>query len=124
MKKIPLKQKPERILDKDRLLRRIQFLDPNFFKPDGTPASSSFTTKPRENGLSVDIERMTTYEKSIQDINRFRLFALQCEYIRHLGFECIHDPLVGNHAHALIAGQITRTKARKFASHALRIEYP
>lgn len=38
------------ILPEDRLLRRVQFPDPNFIKEDGTPASSSFTLKRLENG--------------------------------------------------------------------------
>lgn len=57
----------EVIRDTDRLLRRVQFLNPNFIKDDGRPASSSFSLKSGEDGLSVDLERLTTYAKSIQD---------------------------------------------------------
>lgn len=114
------------ITSEDRLLRRVQFLDPNFIKPDGSPASSSFTLKKGEDGLSVDVERLTTYEKSIQDINRFRLFALQASFTESLGLENEHDPLPDNEAHALIKGGINKPTARKLAAEAAknRIKYP
>ena len=35
----------EVIHDEDRLLRRVQYLHPTFFKPDGTPTSASFSLK-------------------------------------------------------------------------------
>jgi hypothetical protein len=117
------------ILPHDDLLRRIQFLDPNFIKEDGTPASSSFTLKKQENGsledgLSVDIARLTTFEKSIEDISRFRLFALKAGFVTELGLFCEHDPLPDNFAHTLIKGNINRKMARKLAQNAVRISYP
>lgn len=108
----------------DRLLRRVQFLDPNFIKDDGTPASSSFSLKSGEDGLSVDLERLTTYPRAIQDRSRFRLFALCAEYTVSLGLENVHDPIEDNYAHTLMKGNITRGIARKLASNAVRINYP
>jgi hypothetical protein len=115
---------PEIILDDDRLLRRVQFLDPNFIKPDGTPASSSFSLKSGEDGLSVDVERLTTHARAIQDRARFRLYALRAGYTRSLGLEPAHDPLEENHAHCLLRGSITRGTARNLAKSAVRVAYP
>lgn len=112
------------IRDKDRLLRRVQFLHPNFIKPNGSPASSSFSLKSGEDGLSVDIERLTNYRIAIQDSSRFRLFALNASYTIELGLENIHDPKENNSAHALIKGNITRGVARKLAKASEKINYP
>lgn len=114
----------EVINEVDRLLRRVQFLDPNFIKPDGTPASSSFSLKKGEDGLSVDLERLTTYRQAIQDRARFRLFALKAGDTISLGLENIHDPKEENPAHCLIKGNITRGVSRKLAKAAKRIPYP
>ena len=114
----------EEIRNSDRLLRRVQFLHPNFIKPDGTPASSSFSLKKGEDGLSVDIERLTTYADSIQDRKRFRLFALVASYTNELGLDNAHDPQEDNYAHALIRGNITRGIAKKLALHSTKIAYP
>lgn len=116
--------KKETISPQDKLLRRVQFLDPNFIKPDGTPASSSFTPKRDEDGLSVDIERLTTYATSIQDIRRFRLFSLDASFTESLGLINEHDPIEGNDAHALIKGVTTKGISRKLAATAKRIHYP
>ena len=72
------------IHDDDRVLRRVEYLDPNFIKDDGTPASSGFSLKKLENGewekgLSVDVESLTTYEKSIQD--KIRSASLHCKFL-------------------------------------------
>lgn len=112
------------IHEEDRLLRRVQFLDPNFIKDDGTPASSSFTPKKGENGLSVDLERLTTYAKAIQDKNRFRLFAIKAGVSNSLGLNNHHDPQEDNPAHCLIKGHFTKSVCRKLAKSAVRIAYP
>lgn len=114
----------EVIRHEDRLLRRVQFLDPNFIKDDGTPASSSFSLKSGEDGLSVDVERLTSYAKSIQDRTRFRLYSLRAEFTVALGLENVHDPKDDNYAHALIKGNISRGVAKKLAKEAVRISYP
>lgn len=116
--------KKETISPQDKLLRRVQFLDPNFIKPDGTPASSSFTPKRDEEGLSVDIERLSTYDASIQDVGRFRLFSLDASFSENLGLINEHDPIEGNYAHALIKGDFTKSISRKLAAAAKRIYYP
>jgi len=114
----------QEVQDDDRLLRRVQFLNPHFIKDDGSPASSSFSLKKGEDGLSVDIERLTTCEKAILDRNRFRLYFLNASFTKSLGLTNKHDPLPNNYAHALIKGNITRGIARQLAQAARRIPYP
>ncbi|MEX0965708.1 MAG: hypothetical protein WD077_00590 [Bacteroidia bacterium] len=114
----------EVINEYDRLLRRVQFLDPNFIKDDGSPASSSFSLRKEEDGLSVDLERLTTYPKAIQDKTRFRLFALKAGFTLSLGLENVHNPQEDNDAHCLVKGNITRGVARKLAKAVVRIAYP
>lgn len=99
-------------------------MDPNFIKDDGRPASSAFSLKRGEDGLSVDLERLTRYARSIQNRNRYRLFVLKAGFTTELGLENIHDPQEDNYAHSLIKGQITRSIARKLAAEARRIDYP
>lgn len=113
----------EVIHNDDRLLRRVQYLDSNFIKDDGTPASSSFSLKSGEAGLSVDPERLTTDARSIQNRNKFRLYALLAEFTVSLGLENVHEPKTDNYAHTLIKGQITRGISRKLAIEAVRILY-
>ena len=117
------------INNNDRVLRRVMYLDPNFIKPDGIPASSSFTLKKDssgalEKGLSVDVERFTSPEISIKDVTKYRLFALSVEFIRQINLDCISDSVEGNSAHALIIGNISKPQARKLASHSSRLHYP
>lgn len=105
----------------DQLLRRVPFLNPDFIKPDGTPASSAFTPDKNEDGLSVDIEKLTTPEKSIISVQIFRLFSLRASMTTELGFENVHDPITDNYAHALIKGKFTRSISRKLAQSAIRV---
>lgn len=114
----------EVIVAEDRLLRRVQYLDPNFIKDDGSPASSSFSLKSGEDGLSVDLERLTNYAKAIEDQSRFRLFAVEAGFTVSLGLENVHNPQPNNKAHCLIKGNITRGISRKLARASIRIAYP
>ncbi|NLX29581.1 MAG: hypothetical protein GXY59_11485 [Bacteroidales bacterium] len=110
--------------ENDRLLRRVQFLHPNFIKPDGTPSSASFSLKTDEKGLSVDLERLTSYEKSILDKTRFRLFYLSASFTVQLGLINQHDPQPDNYAHTLVMGNISRSVSRQLAAAAKRIYFP
>jgi hypothetical protein len=114
----------ERIQDEDRLLRRVPHTDPNYIKPDGTLSSFAFSLKKNEEGLSVNIERLTTYEATILDKSRFRLYVLSASEPRSLGLDCLHDPKPENDAHALITGSITKSISRQLAAKARRASYP
>ena len=114
----------EVIHDNDHLLRRIPFRDPNFVKDDGTLSSAGFSIKKGEDGLSVDIERLTSYEVAIQNREKYRLYYLLASDTTSLGLENIHDPQEDNYAHALVKGKFTRGISRALAQAALRISFP
>ena len=108
----------DRIEDTDKLLRRIPFTNPSYIKPDGSITSLAFKPKKGDDGLSVNIARRTTYEASVLDRSRFRLYGVQAAFPRGLGLECVTDPLPENPAHALIKGNITDAVSRKLSHHA------
>lgn len=96
-----MQEKVIKILDEDRLLRRAFFKDPRHVRDDMTVTSFVFKLRKEEEGLSVDIEKLATYEKSIIDIERFRLFAVSAKDIRSIDLDCVHKPIIpDNYAHA------------------------
>lgn len=118
------RSKPEEVTltDKDRLLRRV-FPDPHpsYIRPDGSITSFAFRLKRGERGLSVDLERLTTYSKSIQDVSRFRLYALTKSKIEQHDLEFEYNPLPDNVAHSLITGAFTKPVCRSLASSTVRV---
>ena len=101
------------IKDEDYVLRRVP-IDPTYRKPDGSITSFAFRPKRNEDGLSVDIESLSNYHQATLGNSRFRLFRLNVGQIRHDindGLDVIHDPLVDNYAHALITGNISKSKS-------------
>lgn len=114
------------IMDEDRVLRRVIFTDPNYIREDMTVTSFAFKLRKGEKGLSVDIEKLTTYEKSIVSIEKYRLFALKAKNIRSLGLHCNHIPIAGNDAHAEISGEnLNRPKIySQLAKQAVYVNFP
>lgn len=112
------------ILDSDNLLRRIIFRNPSYIRPDNSLSSFAFKLRSVDTGLSVDIERLTTYEKSIIDKLNYRLYAVKVEYVRSIGLDCIHDPQPENIAHAQIVGEIKNSVSKKLSRAAIRIPFP
>lgn len=114
----------ETIYDQDRLLRRTRFTDPSYVREDMTVTSFAFKLRKGEEGLSVDIERLTNYAQSINDEKEYRLFALFAKDVRAVGLDCLHKPIEGNYAHAEIVGSFTNSSASKLAKSAVYINYP
>jgi len=117
----------EVVSDDDNLLRRVIFTNPNYVKPD--QSITSFAFQPRKidgvsEEISVDIERLTTYETSIVDRFNYRLYAISVRTVREIGLDCEHNPLPSNYSHALITGEISKARSRQMASAAKRIHYP
>ena len=114
------------IKNNDTLLRRVPYKDPKYIKDDGSLSSLAYTPRNQDRGLSVNIERLTTYKESILNIRRFRLFAHKAIQFRELNLECEHDPLPENNAHALVVGMNPNNRKipRKLARSATRIKYP
>ncbi len=91
----------------ETLLRRVYRSDKRYIdRKTGRPTSRSFVPRPKDDGkLSVDIERLTTYEKAIDDSERFVLFSFFSDLAYKLGLNCIYDPVKNiNIAHAIITG--------------------
>lgn len=108
----------EVITGEDYLLRRV-VIDPSYIKPDNS--ISSFAFKPRAidtDGLSVDLERLTTYEKAILDRTKFRLARLQASLPPALGLTCLHAPKEDNEAHCLLQGTFSNSVCRTLARNA------
>jgi len=116
------------ILETDDLLRRVRFTDPNYIRPDLTITSFAFTPRKingvPENGISVDISRLTTYDRAIVDRLSFRLYAVKVSSVRAIGLDCQCDPIDQNEAHALIVGDLNKSACRLLAKHAFRINFP
>ena len=113
------------ILNDDYLLRRVPFQNPNYIKADQTLTSYAF--QPRKidkDGLSVDVEKLTSYEKSIQDPATYRLYKIRVEEVKNLGFNCQYNPSKNNPAHALIIGNFNKNNQRQLAQKAIKINYP
>lgn len=110
------------ITPEDKLLRRVVYPYPHLIKPDGKLSSLAF--KPRsgvdKDGLSVDLERLTTFDTAIVDRSKYRLYSLSAKVPFGLGLECVHDPIPENYAHALIKG-ISKSIARKLSRAAQRV---
>lgn len=104
------------ISDNDILLRRVP-ITPTHIKQDGTITSAAFNLSSNDkDGLSVDVKRLTTYEASVIDENKFRLYSIAANIPRDLGLECIHNPVNGNCAHALIVrGELSKSQFKKMA---------
>ena len=105
-------EKGEKINDEEVLLRRVYRKDRRYIdKKTGRPTSRAFAPRPKDEGkLSVDIKRLTSYEKAIYDAKRFILFSVNAELPHKIGLECIYDPKneeedgFDNPAHSLILG--------------------
>lgn len=100
-------KKGDRLDNNENLLRRVYRSDRRYIdKKTGCPTSRAFAPRPKDNGkLSVEIERLTTYEKAVIDSSRFVLFEFLVQIAYSLGLDCIYDPVDNkNMAHALITG--------------------
>lgn len=138
------------IADTDRLLRRVRFTHPDHVKPDGSASSFAFTPRKNkgEKALSVDVEFLTTHERSIKNAAEYRLYVLSVKEVRDMLLSVCHDPCPPEEpddpAHTLIAAQdgrpadcndtrssaptapqtITAGVARKLARASRRVNYP
>ena len=108
------------ITDEDHLLKRVPFRNPSFIKPDGRVTSFAFKPKKGEDGLSVDIERLTNYNASILDPEYFQLYFIIAGFVNKLGLDCVHSPLEDNYVHALIVGNFTNSICSELARSAQR----
>jgi hypothetical protein len=105
------------ITAEDVLYRRINRSQIN---DDGTVNSGAFNLWPGEDALSVDLGRLTTPERSLDQSGRSDLgvAVLPASIVFRLGLAVDHDPLPGNGAHCLITGHLSKTVRRQLAAAA------
>lgn len=105
------------ITSADILVRRIPKVPTHFKVVEGhiMATSGAFKTNTGENGLSVDILALTTLLQTVQNPQKNYVGLLKAEVPMNENFECRHDPIYGNNAHALIVGN-TRPIAKKLAA--------
>jgi hypothetical protein len=112
------------ILDSDFILRRVPTYLPNYIKPDGSITSRAYQKKRAEDGVSVDLEKLSSFEKATLGDKRFRLLKLNAGVIRHDindGLNTVHNPLPENDAHGLIIGHITEGKQKQLLKNSVEV---
>ncbi len=77
------------------------------------PSSAAFKTKPGEDGLSVELAKLTTPEKAKGNPSTFGIAEFSANIPLSAGYECVHDKK-GSKAHALIIGD-TNPIAKKLS---------
>lgn len=109
-----------KIGNEDFLLRRFPIGDPNYVRPDGSVTSFAFTPRKSDlDGLSVDLERLTTLNAAVIDPGKYGITRISVERVRSIaGIDCIHAPIPENYAHSLITGKITKSVRSNLADFA------
>jgi len=113
----------QEIKNDDRLLRRVKL---EHIRDDMTAIPLAFKLRKKigETGLSVYIERLTDYAKTIRDVTLYRLYILSAGQIRDIGLDCMHKPEPDDYSHSEIIGSITSSVSSKLAKAAVYIKYP
>lgn len=116
-----------KITNADLLYRRFPIKDEPrftaFYKVDGdkrVPTSAAFKTKPGEDGLSVNIAKLTTVEDTIEDPEFFGVAEFPASVPLNAGYPCVQDEQPGNIAHALIVGD-TNPIAKQLSRSVTRV---
>jgi hypothetical protein len=98
--------------DDDVLVRRLA---PDHVT-EGTVNSLAYSGKTHEPyEISVDLERLTSDERTLRNRPDFGLGTLRTGDVRALGLRVVYDPVEGNDAHCLIVGQYSKPSARNLA---------
>ncbi len=112
------------IYDDDNLLRRVPIFLPNYVKDDGTISSMAFQPIKGGNGLSVDLENLSSFKQATLGNPGFRLLKINAGTIHHSindGLGAIHDPQPDNYAHSLIIGNISNGKQKQLLKNSIEI---
>lgn len=114
----------EFIDNSDNLLRRVPTHLPNYIKPDGSISSLAYYKKKDEDGISTDLERLSTRESATLGDKRFRLLRINVGVIRQTindGLDVEYNPQPENIAHSLITGTITDSKKKQLLKHSVEV---
>ncbi len=115
------------IFDEDNLLRRIPAHLPNYIKPDGTISSLAYYKKRDEDGVSADLERLSSFAKATLTDKRYRLLRINVGVIRNEideGLDVAHNPEPQNEAHCLITGNINESKKKQLLKYSKEVFSP
>jgi hypothetical protein len=113
----------ENINDEDTLLRRYPIGVPNYIRADGSISSFAFARSSKDtDGLSVDLERLSSISKSVLDRNKFGLLRINAGQVRSISLDCKHNPVNDNPAHSLITGKITDSLRSKLIGFAKKVD--
>lgn len=115
------------IFDLDFVLRRVPTHLPNYIKPDGTITSRAYQKKRDDDGISVDLEKLSSFVKATLGDKRYRLLRINVGVIRHDindGLNVVHNPLPEEEAHSLITGHITESKQKKLLKNSAEVTAP
>jgi len=113
-----------KILNTDNLYRRIPKKEFYWKYVNGkkVPSSFAFKTRTNEDGLSVNIEALTTPELIVEKSELFGVAKFSASIPLELGFSCRHDPKPNNNSHALIVGD-TKPIAKKLSKAVTKVFY-
>lgn len=110
-----------KITKEENLLRRVT-IHPHHIHEDGKPTSLAFRPRPSDQGkLSVDRKGLTTFDKSIVEKTKYRLFSINAGFAVQCGFTCTPDPIPDNGAHALIEGDFKK-KGKQLSQSSIEIK--
>lgn len=111
------------IYDDDNVLRRVP-TNPSYIKPDGTINSYSFRKRKGEDGISVNLQRLSSFKKTTMGSCDFRVLRINVGVVRNEindDLDVIHNPLPENIAHSLIIGNVTKSKQKKLVKYSKEI---
>lgn len=117
-------REPDPVSDDDILYRRLTIEQVSASRD--FPNSNAFSLRQSETGLSVDIARLTTVAGCLAHGNRpgLGLAKLPVSVPRSLGLTVRHDPIPGNHAHALIEGPFSMSIRRQLSRASRIVVWP
>ena len=104
------------IVDNDELYRRISPKWREHYKQTGRISSAAFLPPKFETTISVDVARLITIEKCLENYLDNGLSILPAESVRIAGLDVNHTPNRCNYAHADISGNFTRGTRKKLAN--------
>jgi len=107
------------VYDKDNVLRRVP-TNPSYIKPDGTINSYSFRKRKGEDGISVNLERLSSFAKTTMGSKDYRVLKINVGTIRNVindGLDVKHSPISENNAHSLITGEVSKSKQKKLVKN-------
>jgi hypothetical protein len=87
----------------------------------------SFTPKKGDDGLSGDLERLSSFEKATLKSDKYRLLKINVGVVRdeiNDGLDVIHNPIPENDAHCLLIGKITEGKAGQLLKKSMEVANP